>query len=166
MTRRLPLALFLLVAWVALWGDLSWANVLSGIVVVAAVLRVAPDPPPGGRRARVHPVPLVRFGLHFAWKLVEANAKVAWETVTPRNRLEQGIIAVRLRGWSPWVTTVVANGVSLTPGTLTIEVDEDPPTLFVHVLHLHDPDAVRREILHLEELAIRAFGGDPEELHA
>ena len=161
--RRLPLALFLLVAWVALWEDLSPANVASGVVAVAAVLAVSPTPPEGGRPSRVRPVALARFGAWFAWKLVQANAIVAWETVTPKNDLEQGVIGVPLRGWSPWVTTLVANGVSLTPGTLTLEVVEDDdgrPTIYVHVLHLHDRERARREVLKLEELAIRAFGGD------
>jgi hypothetical protein len=52
----------------------------------------------------------------------------------------------------------VANAVSLTPGTLTLDVDPDPPVLYVHVLHLRDVDRLRREVAPLELLVTQAFG--------
>ena len=55
---------------------------------------------------------------------------------------------------------MVANAISLTPGTLTIEVATDPNVLYVHVLHLHDIDAVRRDVTRLERSVLRAFGTD------
>jgi multicomponent Na+:H+ antiporter subunit E len=52
----------------------------------------------------------------------------------------------------------VANVITLTPGTVTIEVEDSPPVLYVHVLHLHDLEAVRRDLLRIEEFSVRAFG--------
>jgi multicomponent Na+:H+ antiporter subunit E len=65
---------------------------------------------------------------------------------------------VPLRGASDTLVTVVANSVGLIPGSITVEVDHDPPTLFVHVLHLRSVEEVRAEIHELEVRAIRAFG--------
>ncbi|HEX2063013.1 MAG TPA: Na+/H+ antiporter subunit E [Acidimicrobiales bacterium] len=148
---------WLVLVWVALWEDLSPASVLGGLVTAGALM--------AGFRLRhaaasstLRPLGAVRFVAYFLWKLVEASAVVAWEVVTPSDRIKEGIVAVPVRGISDALITVVANAISLTPGTLTLEVDREPTTLYVHVLHLHDIEAARRDIRHLEALAIRAFG--------
>jgi multicomponent Na+:H+ antiporter subunit E len=153
----LPLLVWLVAVWVALWEQVSPANVLSGLAVALVVLTLFPV---GDRRrsGTVRPVAAARFLAYFAWNLVEASAVVAWEIVTPRNRINEGIVAIPIRGVSDAVVTVVANAISLTPGTLTLEARRSPAVLYVHVLHLYDVEAVRRETLRLEALAIRAFG--------
>ncbi|MGI8758062.1 MAG: Na+/H+ antiporter subunit E [Acidimicrobiales bacterium] len=156
MARVLPMV-WLVAVWVALWGDLSAANVASGVAVGAVLVGLFP-PASRRRSTRLRPVAAARFATWFAWKLVEASAVVAWEVVTPRTRINEGIVAVPIRGVSDGVITLVANAISLTPGSLTLEVRRRPAVLYVHVLHLHDIEAVRREIRHLEVLAIRAFG--------
>lgn len=148
--------------WVALWGDLSLANVLWGAVLGAAALRLLPVTHKA-HRLPVRLGPMVRFGLMFLWALVSASAIVAWEVVTPRNHINEGIVAIRLRTTSPGLMTLLANAVSLTPGTLTLETRRDPPTLFVHVLHLRDIEDVRADIHRLEEVALAAFGHEESE---
>lgn len=143
-------------AWSALWSDFSVANIIWGLTVggvlcIVVPLRSTSRPPV------VDPLALLRFVGHFLWALVKASAVVAWEVVTPRNVLRQGIVAAPLRTRSPALTTLIANSVSLTPGTLTLEVREEPPTLFIHILHLRSIEDVREDIRHLEDLALRAF---------
>ena len=110
----------------------------------------------------MRPVPALRFGAYFARKLVEANAVVAWEVLTPRNRIAEGIVAVPLPEGPPGITALVADAVSLTPGTLTLEVRSDPPVLYVHVLHLESPERTRAEVLALDRRARAAFAPAPE----
>jgi multicomponent Na+:H+ antiporter subunit E len=154
---RLYTIIWLTVVWVALWEDLSATNVLAGLALAVGLVVLFPLSPPGVAGA-LRPAAMVRFALYFAWKLVEASLVLAWEVVTPRNRINQGIAAVPIQGVSDTLTTLVANAISLTPGTLTIEIRRRPTILYVHVLHLHDIEAVRRDVQHLEVLAIRAFG--------
>lgn len=151
-------------AWVALWSDLSLSNVIWGLVAGAVLCLVVP-PHRGPRRATVNLLGLARLLGHAAWGLVRASAIVAWEVVTPQNQINQGIVAAPLRSTSPAVITFIANVISLTPGTLTLEVGEDPPTLYVHILHLRTIEQVRAEIHQLEELVLRAFPlvAEPEE---
>ncbi len=159
MTTRLLVAGWLIVVWVALWGNVSAANLISGAVVAVVLFSVFPLRPttsPG----RFRPLWSLRFLVYFVVKLVEASAVVAWEVVTPRNRINEGIVAVPVTGASDVLVSLVANVISLTPGTLTIEVGTDPHILYVHVLHLHDIDAVRRDVTRLERLVLRAFGSD------
>ncbi len=154
---RVALTAWLVVVWVALWGPITLATVAGGLAVAVAVQLL-----PAGRGRRrgfaFRPVAAARFVTYFLAKLVEASVVVAVEVATPRNRIRTGIVAVRLRGASDALVTLVADAVTLTPGTLAIEVGGTPPTLYVHVLHLRDVEAVRREIRHLEVLAVRAFG--------
>ena len=163
MTRTLPRLVALVAIWVALWQDISVANVVSGTLVAAALLllfRARTDQPPWP----IRPLHAARFAAHFVWKLVQASVVVAWEVATPRNSINEGIVAVPIAGPSPGLVTLVANAISLTPGTLTIDADLDPPVLYVHVLHLGDVSALREEVLRLERLAIAAFA--PNEVPA
>lgn len=144
------------VVWTALWSDLSVANVFWGVVIGCLLLILVPMQ---ARRARVvvRPVAAVRLGLHFAWAQVRASAIVAWEIVTPRNRIHQAIVAAPLRTRSAGLITSIANMITLTPGTVTLDIQEDPPVLYVHVLHLRTIDEVRGDIRRLEELMLAAF---------
>lgn len=154
---RLPLLAWLLVVWLALWGEVSVANLLSGLAVGSALLVVFPNPSLswGGP---LRPMRVVIFHAYFLFKVCQATAIVAWEVVTPGSRIREGIIGVAITADSDAVVTVVANAITLTPGTLTVEVGENPPTLFVHVLHLHDVEEVRMEVRRLEWLALQAYG--------
>ena len=163
MTRPRPIGvLWLTAVWVALWGDVTFANVAAGAIVALAVTVLLPATGDRGRTttedAKVHVLAALHFAGWFAWRLVEANVIVAWEVLTPRNRINEGVVAVPLHQCSDGLTTLVASCVSLTPGTLVLDVDRDPLVLYVHVLHLRTIEEVRVEVETLERLAIRAFG--------
>jgi multicomponent Na+:H+ antiporter subunit E len=158
MIRRLPYLVYLVLVWTTLWGDISPANVLSGAIVAGGLVALFPTAGPGPM-GPLRPVAAAWFALYFAWKLVESSGIVAWEVLTPSNAgINEGIVAVPVTGASDAVVTLVANATSLTPGTLTIEVRRDPPTIYVHVLHLRSIEETRREVLNLERLALDAFG--------
>jgi multicomponent Na+:H+ antiporter subunit E len=152
--------IWLIALWILLWGDLSVGNVVSGVAVAVAVLAVSRLPRAAERdqRMQVRPLALAWFLLYVLDKLVEANLLLAWEILTPTNKINTGVVAVPLRTSSSAAMMVVANVITLTPGTMTIEAAGDPPVLYVNVLHLHDVERVRRDLLHLEELSVRAFG--------
>jgi multicomponent Na+:H+ antiporter subunit E len=144
-----------IVVWVALWGDLTWANIASGVGVGALVLVVSPRSP---GTVRLRPIATARFGVIFLYKLFEATVVVAWEVLTPRNQIREAIVAVPLGDLPDPVVTVAANAVSLTPGTLTLEVVHDPLVMYVHVLHLDSVEGAREEIYAMVDLACAAFG--------
>lgn len=152
------LVAWLTLIWVALWGSLTAANVVGGVLVAAAVFVVFPVPTRRAPAYVIRPLATARFVVHFAYKLVEANLVVAWEVVTPRNRINEGIVAVPIAGCSDGLVLILASAIGLTPGTLPLEVDRSAEVMFVHVLHLHDIDEVRRDLQHLELLIVRAFG--------
>ena len=65
-----------------------------------------------------------------------------------------------LPGCSDELLTLISNLLALSPGTMPLELRQDPIVLYVHVLHLTDVEDFRREILHLADLTVQAFGSD------
>jgi multicomponent Na+:H+ antiporter subunit E len=158
---RLGLIGWLTFVWVALWGSVTAANVLGGLVLAVVLTRLLPlSKVP--RQGRVRPVALARFVLFFFWELAAASATVTVQVLHPRAELRQAVIAVPMIGTTDRLLTLVANAVSLTPGTLTLEVDRPGSMLYVHALNIEGhPDAVedvRRTVMRLERLAILALG--------
>lgn len=160
MRHSIPIVLALTVVWMALWESATAGTILAGLAVGAAVLWVIPSNRTGAN-FRIRPIKTLGLVLYFSRMLVMATALVAWEVATPQNRINQGIVKVPMQAGSNGVVTIVANMISLTPGTLTIEVLDDPMTLYVHVLHLRSLEEVRSEVRKLEGLVIEAFGVGP-----
>lgn len=156
----LGIGAFLLAVWLLLWGSVSVANVLSGLVVVAAVLAFVPDARFPLRRPTVRLRPALAFVAWVLVDLVRSNLVVAREILTPDTSINTGVIEVPLPHCSPGLLTLVANTVALAPGSMVIEVDRDPGSIYVHVLHLDSVAEVQRQVLHLSALAVRAFGSD------
>jgi multicomponent Na+:H+ antiporter subunit E len=155
---RLALMVWLVVLWQLLWRDVSFANIVGGLVLAAVVTVVRPGQERLAPGHTVRPLQLLIFLAYFAWLLVVSNLVVAREIVTRRDYIRSGIVAVPVAVTSELVTTVLADAITLTPGTLSLEVRQDPPMLYVHVLHVRDVEGVRRDILRLQRLVLRAIG--------
>ena len=161
LTAQLPLLGWLTVVWVGLWGSLTAANVLGGLAV-AALLLVALPLPEVATEGRVRPLALARLLAVFAYELVTASLTVVRQVLDPRASLRQAVVAVPVVGTSDQLLTLLADAVSLTPGTLALEVDRPGAVLYVHVLDLGGADGgvegVRRSIIRLERLILQALG--------
>lgn len=164
MRRLRPgLVMWLTVVWVGLWGDLTAANVLGGLAVALAVTLLLPLEEVE-EHGRPDPVGVVVFAGVFLVELVRASAQVAVQVLRPRGALRSAVLAVPVHGRGDRLLTLVGNAISLTPGTLTLEVDREAQVLYVHVLDVGDDvDAVRRDIARLESAAARALGQRHEE---
>ncbi|WP_089158181.1 Na+/H+ antiporter subunit E [Micromonospora sp. NBS 11-29] len=154
----------LVTVWVLLWGTLSWANLISGLVVAAVLLVVFPLPPVTFA-GRIRPLPLARFLVRFLWDLVVASAQVAWLAVRFGHPPRGAIIAVRLRVNSDLNLTLTAEALSLVPGSLILEADRETGTLYVHVIGVRTLDEVERfrhDVLALEGRIVAAVGSAEE----
>lgn len=163
LVRHPGLLLWLTLVWVGLWGSATPANVLGGLAVALVLVRALPleEVPEQGQ---LELLPLLHFVGAFAVDLVRASLQVAVLVLLPPRSLRQAVIAVPARAASDRLLTLLANAISLTPGTLTLEVDRPRSTLYVHVLNVGSgPGAVERvrsDILRLERLAILALGSE------
>jgi multicomponent Na+:H+ antiporter subunit E len=155
------LLVWLTAVWVGLWGSVTAANVLGGLAV--AVVLVGALPLESAPRSGVlRPLAAVRFFVAFARDLVRSSVQVAVLVVHPRRRLRQAVLAVPVPGASHPLLTLLANAISLTPGTLTLEVDPQRSTLYVHALDVgpgpHAVQRTRSDVLGTARLAVLAFG--------
>jgi len=154
MASRLLGPALLLMVWIALWGDLSWANLISGLIVIPIVTFIAGRRP---RAHRVHPLGVAKFAVLFLKMLIDSSLTVARTSLRPTpERLRAGVVAIHLEHPTPLVATIVADAITLTPGTLTLDVSADSSTLYIHVLGIGDPDDVRADIAALERLVVGA----------
>ena len=100
------------------------------------------------------PLRLVRALARVRVELIKANLRVASEVATPGVSMQAAILAVPTRARNLLEAVLLANAVSLTPGTLTLEVDEERRILFVHALYAPTREAVLADIRRLEDLIL------------
>lgn len=162
MTRHdLGFAAVLTVAWVLFWGDVSLANLASGFAASALLLLVFPlERHVEHVRHRFRPLPALRLGVAFGWELLASNVQVARDVLGGARREHAGVVACPLRVGVPGLITFLTNLFALTPGTMPIDVSEEPPVIYLHVLRLEDPERVRARMSRFEELAVKALGDD------
>lgn len=156
MSRYLLPMVWLTLVWTALWESFSFADIVGGILVAAATLLLVPPRKPG-HQVGFRLLAAIRLISFFSWQLVVASLQVAWEVITPWDKTRPAVVSVPLSTRVPFITTAVANMVSLVPGTLTIEVDPDEMTLYIHILHFKSLEETRSEVAHLERLSLAAF---------
>lgn len=137
--------LVLTLVWAAVSGSFTVANLVLGFSVGALSLilvrgQMAP------RLHRVAPLKLLLLTGLFARELALSAIKVAILVLRPRMQLRPGIFAYPLTVTRDFEITLLANLITLTPGTLSVDVSKDRKTLYVHALDCRDPAGERRAI--------------------
>ncbi|MFC9787481.1 Na+/H+ antiporter subunit E [Rhodococcus sp. NPDC127528] len=161
---RVGVLIWLTVVWVLLWGNISVANVLGGLVVGALIMVLLPLPrvPVEGR---IHPWSIVKLvGLCIVYA-AQSSAQVAWLAVRPGPPPVTGVLRVRLAIKSDLVLTLCVDVLNLIPGTMVLEVDQVKRMVYVHVLDVGTDRAVDqfyRTVRRLERLFIASFERDDE----
>ena len=102
----------------------------------------------------------------FVKDVVVANLDVAYRVLAPSMPIEPAVIEVPLRVETDVAVTTIANSITLTPGTLTMDYDDGRNALSVHAIDGRDPAAVVRPIRRWEDYALVIFDerlkpGDP-----
>lgn len=91
-------------------------------------------------------IQLIEFALFFTWELILANVRVARDVIAPRQHMRPGVIAVPLDTRNANEITLLACLITLTPGTISMDVAEDRSVLYIHAMFIEDPDEFRQEI--------------------
>lgn len=73
-------------------------------------------------------------------ELIKSSIKIAFDIVTPENHMRPGIIKIPLDAKTSREITLFSNLLSLTPGTLSMDVSDDRKVLYVHVMYIHGSD--------------------------
>jgi multicomponent Na+:H+ antiporter subunit E len=160
LARRLPIIGWLVLVWVLLWGTLSWANVLSGLLVAVVVTRALPLPGVT-EHARFRPLGVLIFVGVFLRDLAVSSVQVAWAAIRAGGRVRSAIIVAQLRTDSDLLLTLIAETLTLVPGSMVLDLDREHRRMLVHVLPVateEDVDRQRAAVLAVEDRVVRAFG--------
>ena len=135
----------LAVGWAALWGSFTLSSLATGFAVGYFALWIAR--PLFGETTYFERVwRVLRLAAFFVYELAVSSLRVVWDVITPRHLSSPGIIAVPLDVESDEEILLVSNLVSLTPGSLSLDVSDDRKTLYVHAMFVDDPVQARGEI--------------------
>lgn len=157
MIRKLPLVVALTGMWVALWTDVAAGTVVGGLLAAAAVAAFVRSQA-SDRALVLRPLAALRYAVTFAWLLLAATAAVARQVLGPGAGDTHGVVVeVALAERAYPVRTIIAHSISLTPGTLTVDVGDDGRTLYVHVMNAAQRSAALEGIAALEQRACEAF---------
>jgi multicomponent Na+:H+ antiporter subunit E len=140
------LNIVLAVAWAALTGNITLPGLLVGFVVGSAALFVARPLFPGCDRYFLRVWRWAKLCVLFLYELVVSSVQVVWDVITPSHKARPGIISMPLDAKGEMEILLVTNLISLTPGTLSLDVTDDCDTLFIHAMFADDPDAIRAQL--------------------
>lgn len=139
-------SILLALAWAALQGEFTLGNLVVGYslgyVILALLARGGVMPSNFAGRV-AHAVGLAAF---FTWELVLANVRVAADVIRPRTGIRPAVVAIPLEITKDGEILLLSMLINITPGSVTIDLSDDRRTLYVHVMHMTDPEATRREI--------------------
>lgn len=155
--RSLLLNVVLALTWCAASGAINTRTFAVGFVVGYVILSVHPEIT-GSQTYRKKIYHFLEFVGYFLYEVVLGALDMASATLSPFRTLRPGIVAVPLDTQSAAEHTLLANAVTLTPGTMSIDLTPDGKTLYVHVIDVESPEAVRRAIKNgLESRIIQLF---------
>jgi multicomponent Na+:H+ antiporter subunit E len=147
--------LVLIAIWVALWGEISIVNILTGLLVAGALSVFFPGSPSSSHRIR--PIAAISFFFYMLRSIVLSSWAVIAAVLFPtEQRRHAEIIRVSLNGTSNLVAAVTANTISLTPGTVVIALDTEAGFLDIHVLGHYDSEEFQK-IIHDHARRVAAF---------
>ena len=135
-----------LVAWILLSWSLDWQHVIVGVFVAAFVSYMTGDFFVRRPHLLKHPSRYFWFIYYvpiFLWECIKANIDVAYRVMHPNLPIDPGIVKVKTSLKSEIGLTFLANSITLTPGTLTVDVDKEKGYLYVHWIAVEHKDIER-----------------------
>jgi multicomponent Na+:H+ antiporter subunit E len=139
MRTQFLLNILLTFVWVALTGSFVFINFLFGFLLSFAIMWVI-SRSSGDDKYFTMAWKVVTFIFFFLYELIKANIQVAYDVITPKFHMTPGIVRVPLDAKTNLEITLLANLISLTPGTLSLDVSDDKKVLYVHSMYISDKE--------------------------
>jgi multicomponent Na+:H+ antiporter subunit E len=140
MRTKFLLNILLTFVWVALTGSFVFVNFVFGFALSFAIMWIISR---GSNDTKYFAMArkVIGFFFFFLYELVKANIQVAYDVITPKFHMRPGIVRVPLDAKTEMEITLLANLISLTPGTLCLDVSDDRKVLYVHAMNITDKEA-------------------------
>ncbi|WP_129633135.1 Na+/H+ antiporter subunit E [Candidatus Oscillochloris fontis] len=151
----LVLNLLLAIIWLVLQTSFTWADFVVGMLVGFVIIGMTESAltwqrPFSDKQIKIsyvgRVITVIRFIGFVIGAIIKSNLDVAWLVLNPRAEYQPGIVGVPLDIQSDLGITLMAIVITLTPGTITLDVSSDRRTMYIHAMNVRDPDALRAEI--------------------
>jgi len=131
--------------WAAVTGHFTLSNVAVGMIVGYAVLFVAqPLMGPSNYFTRIHYA--LGFAVFYMWQMFISNLRVAYDVLSPGAHARPGVLAIPLEAKSDLEITMLANLITLTPGSVSLDVSSDRLFLYLHAMYIDNVDQYRENV--------------------
>lgn len=164
MKKKLILFLVSLVAWCLLNWVPDWQHITAGIFVSVFVAFIIGDLFIYRTEMLTHPHRYWYFFFQylpiFLWELIKANIDVAYRVLHPKLLINPGIVKVKTSLKSDVALTFLANSITLTPGTMTVDIDKDKGVLYIHWIDVKAKDveeATQKIVERFEKILKKIF---------
>lgn len=155
MHSRITLIIFLTLVWCGFSNDFTWQNIIIGILLSALINFIVA---PKKSHYRMHILVLIQLCAYMIWELFVSSMQVAWEVITPQNKSQPKIVKLPMHDLHSIQISLLANFISLTPGTLTIDVPESKEYILVHIMFAQNEEKILNAIYKkLTPMIKRAF---------
>lgn len=131
--------------WVFLTGSYELSSFSFGFLVGFIIMWIIGSQKASNKYVKIIPR-IVGFIFYFLYEVVVANLQVAYEVMTPNLYVKPGIIKIPLDVQTNTEISILANLITLTPGTLSIDVSDDKKVLYVHSMYVTDRDKFVHDI--------------------
>lgn len=91
------------------------------------------------------------FLAFYGYKLIESNVLITWDILTPKDHTKPAVIEVPLIIKKPLGILLCNNLISMTPGTLSIDIDKEHKSMLLHVLFSQNEEKIRGEVAYIQE---------------
>lgn len=93
----------------------------------------------------------IAFLFYYLVKLIQSNLYIAWDILTPTMRIQPGLVEVPLNIRSNFGLLLYGNLISMTPGSLSLDISEDKKSIKIHVLYLRDQVSLQKEFQRMQQ---------------
>jgi len=155
MKSRVLSFLLSFVVWCLLCWSLDWQHLAVGLLVSLFVSYAVGDlftKNPWKFKEPKRYLWLVYYLIVLIWEMIKANLDVAYRVIHPKLPIKPGIVKVKTKLRSEAALTYLANSITLTPGTFTIDVDQENGYLYIHWIWVKSDD-----IEEATEIIVRRF---------
>jgi len=144
MKKKITLFIIAFFVWCFLNWIPDWQHLIIGVFVSGFVAFMIGDLFVQKPQVLVHPRRYIYFIFYylpvFLWEIFKANIDVAYRILHPKLPINPGIVKVKTTLKSDTALTFLSNSITLTPGTLSVDIDRDKSILYVHWIDVKSKD--------------------------
>lgn len=144
MRNKIVLFFICLAIWCLLNWVPDWQHLVVGVPVSLLIMFLIADLFVQKKHFTSHPLRYIYFIFIyipvFAWQCIKANFDVAYRVINPKLPITPGIIKVKTDLKTDTALTFLANSITLTPGTLTVDINREKSILYIHWIDVKSKD--------------------------